>query len=209
MSSSRVGAAPSEHTVTATVTDQEVCLSLDHGSEPSTQWVHLGHPPPGRGGPKGPPNPHQRHWEVTSGELGAEGREGSPCLRPAQKTLMDALLCPVPAMGSALPLHATPHGQPPAPSCSLASRTHCSLSSMLVQQFLPHLLAVSANTWGPQTYTGRLILSQNQAPHNKFHCLTPSWGVWHSSCLSRHPTLVSILRPPPCARTQGQGSLSH
>lgn len=62
---------------------------------------------------------------------GGWGREGGLSLLPAQKTLMDTLLCPVPAMGDALPLHPTPHGQPPAPSCNLASRTHHSFSSML------------------------------------------------------------------------------
>lgn len=54
MSSSRAGAAPSEHTVIATELDQEACLSPDHGSNPSTQRVYLGHPHPGRGGPKAP-----------------------------------------------------------------------------------------------------------------------------------------------------------
>lgn len=77
MSSSKAGAAPSERMAMAPATDQEACLSLDHGSKPSTQWVHLGHPPLGRGEPKGPPPPIRNMGRRPPG-AGGMGKGGWP-----------------------------------------------------------------------------------------------------------------------------------
>lgn len=165
----------------------------------STWGIHL------QGGedPKAPQTPS----ETLGGDLrgaGGRGKGGRP-IPPActeDPHGRPALSCACHGQCPALAPH-TPWATP-APSCNLASRTHCSFSSMLAQQFLPHLLAVSSNTWRPQTYTGRLILSQNQPPHTKSHCLTPPWGVWHSSCLSRH--LNPGFHPAPSTLCQDPGA---
>lgn len=83
---------------------------------------------------------------------------------------------------------------------------------MLPRQFLPYLLAVSSDTWRLQTYMGRLNLSQNQPPHTKSHCLTPSWGMWHSFCLSKHPNTGFHPAPSTLCHDSGAGEpvpLSH
>lgn len=59
---------------------------------------------------------------------------------------------------------------------------------------------------------GRLVLSQNQPPHTKSHCLTPSWGVRHSSRLSKHPNTGFHPAPSTLCHDSGAGEpvpLSH
>lgn len=127
--------------------------------------------------PKSPPSLFRDIGEAPSRGLGETRKGEQPILLPAQKPLMDTMLCPVPATGGALPLHPTSPGYHLSRISNLASGIHCFFSvtpPLLFLPFLmpatrPHLLAMSSDTWRLQTYTGRLVLSRT-----KHHTPSPS-----------------------------------
>lgn len=158
----------------------------------STWGIHL------QGGedPKAPQTPS----ETLGGDLrgaGGRGKGGRP-IPPActeDPHGRPALSCACHGQCPALAPH-TPWATP-APSCNLASRTHCSFSSMLAQQFLPHLLAVSSNTWRPQTLPCHHCGLEDT-------CLTlvsREWGsagsAWSRTCAESYPVGPTEWTPAP------------